>query len=316
MQFQFGSGLLWGTRNDISPATPVKFGALQDVMVEFSGEVKELFGQYQFPIDVARGKTKITGKAKLANISAQAYNDLFFGQSVVTGQTLIANNEAQTSTAVTTHATSADTPSGSTLPFTSTTGVVVGETVSGTNIHAGSTVVSFVANTSVTLSHAVDGDVPDTTVITFGPSITATHYATYSKDLGLRYAATGQPLKLVTGAPAAGEYALSATAGTYILAAGDASTAMLVDYQYTSSSTGYRISGTNLLMGNTPRFRCDLAETFEDNTLILTLYACVGTKLTLPTKLDDYQISEFDFSAFANAGGQVFDLSVTQNAVQ
>ena len=93
MQFGFGSGLLWGARNDVSPATPVRFGALQDVQFDFKGEVKELFGQYQFPLDSARGKVKITGKAKFAQINALMYNQLFFGQTIATGMPRIAYDE-------------------------------------------------------------------------------------------------------------------------------------------------------------------------------------------------------------------------------
>ncbi len=82
MEFGFGSGILTGVRNDATGTyTPQRFGALQEVSVEFSGDIKELFSTYQFPIDVARGKTKIMGKAKVAEIKSAMYNDLFFGQT-------------------------------------------------------------------------------------------------------------------------------------------------------------------------------------------------------------------------------------------
>jgi hypothetical protein len=96
MQFAFGSGLLWGLRTDVANATPVRFGALQDVTIDFDGEQKELFSQYTFPIDTARGKTKIVGKAKLAQISAVQFSNLFFGTTPTVGQTLIANDEVGT----------------------------------------------------------------------------------------------------------------------------------------------------------------------------------------------------------------------------
>jgi len=98
MQFAFGSGLLWASRNDVANSTPIRFGALQDVTIDFDGEQKELFSQYTFPIDTARGKTKITGKAKLAQISAVQFSNLFFGTAPTTGQTLIANDEIGTPT--------------------------------------------------------------------------------------------------------------------------------------------------------------------------------------------------------------------------
>lgn len=92
--YTFGSGTLWGVRSDIANATPVKFGALQEVSVEFAASTKELYGQYQFPLAVARGTSKITGKAKFGQIQGRAFFDLFFGQSAATGQTTTANAEA------------------------------------------------------------------------------------------------------------------------------------------------------------------------------------------------------------------------------
>ena len=60
-----------------------------------------------------------------------------------------------------------DTPSGATLPFLSTAGVIKGMLVSGTNsIPSGSTVAS-VTSTSVTLSPPLSGPVPNNTSITF-----------------------------------------------------------------------------------------------------------------------------------------------------
>src|SRR5579864_5008732 len=85
-EYGFGAGFLTGLRTDISNATPRQFGTPQDVAIEFTGDIKELFGQYQYPVDTARGKTKITGKAKFATIQGRMYNDLFFGQSITTGQ--------------------------------------------------------------------------------------------------------------------------------------------------------------------------------------------------------------------------------------
>lgn len=88
----FGSGALIATPAGAS--TPVQFGTLQDVSVEFSFASKSLFGQYQFPIAMARGEGKITGKAKFANIDGPLFNNCFFGQTEVAGQKLWAYNEA------------------------------------------------------------------------------------------------------------------------------------------------------------------------------------------------------------------------------
>ncbi|MDR3495290.1 MAG: hypothetical protein P4L82_11880 [Ancalomicrobiaceae bacterium] len=90
----FGAGALVGTRNDITGQTPFRFGALQDVTADLSFTDKPLNGTNQFPILVARGEAKWSIKAKLAVISANAFNALFFGQTLTTGQTALAVDEA------------------------------------------------------------------------------------------------------------------------------------------------------------------------------------------------------------------------------
>ena len=67
--YSFGSGVLVGTRTDVVGATPVNFGLVQEVTIEETATVKELYGQYQHPIAIARGTMKTTGKAKVARIS-------------------------------------------------------------------------------------------------------------------------------------------------------------------------------------------------------------------------------------------------------
>lgn len=90
-QFAFGAGILWGTPqqdaagNAISNPTPVQFGTLQDASIDISFDVKELFGQNQFAVAVGRGKGKITGKAKFAQLNGTLINSLFFGQTQTNG---------------------------------------------------------------------------------------------------------------------------------------------------------------------------------------------------------------------------------------
>ncbi len=97
--FEFGSGTLWGfpvSGNTAPNPTPMKFGTLQDVSLDISGDVKQLYGQKQFPEAVARGKCKITGKSKFAAINGKMFNDLFFGQTMGAGMIKTALDESAT----------------------------------------------------------------------------------------------------------------------------------------------------------------------------------------------------------------------------
>ena len=76
-----------GVKSGRYPA-PIKLGKLQDVSFDFSFTLKELRGQNQFPIDVRRGSGKLTGKAKFAELSGRALNDLFFSGTSATGTIL------------------------------------------------------------------------------------------------------------------------------------------------------------------------------------------------------------------------------------
>jgi hypothetical protein len=86
---QFGIGNLMATRTDTSNNTPVLFGVIQDVQLDMSYTLKELMGQYQSPVDVARAGLKITGKAKVATIYSQLYNSLFFGANTLNTSTIL-----------------------------------------------------------------------------------------------------------------------------------------------------------------------------------------------------------------------------------
>lgn len=91
MQHGFGAGVLVGTAttdafgNALNTPQPVQFGILQECSVEFSFDTKELFGQFQFPVAIGRGKGKITGKAKNAQLNGLMMNTLLFGQTLATG---------------------------------------------------------------------------------------------------------------------------------------------------------------------------------------------------------------------------------------
>lgn len=79
----FGPGIVIGTRTDLATPISINVGFAQELSLDFSGNIKELFGQNQFPLVAARSTIKATGKIKAATISGIALNALFFGQTLV-----------------------------------------------------------------------------------------------------------------------------------------------------------------------------------------------------------------------------------------
>jgi hypothetical protein len=242
-QFMFGVGRL--TLMPVGGGAPTSFGALQNISVDFAGDIKELWGRNQFPLDVARGKVKITGKASAAQVDANLYNSAFFGQTVTTGQTLVADSE----------------------------------------------------------SHAI----PTTPF-----QVTATNSATFLYTIALVNAANGNPFVQVASGPTAGQYSVNNATGVYTFASADnvSGISVLITYAY-SATTGNTLTINNQLMGATPTFQLVANGLYKTKQITLTLLSCVSSKLTMPLKLDDHMIPEFDFSAYDNGSGAIGTLTDT-----
>ena len=255
-QYSFGAGTLFLVRTDITTPTPTRVGTLQDVSVDMSFDAKELTGQYQAPVAVARGKMKITGKAKFAKINARALNDAFFGQTLATGEQVQVVDEGG--------------PAGTAIPATPYQVVVA----NGAQMSVGN------------------------------PGL----------DLGVFNAATGIQLTRVASAPITGQYACDMTTGTYTFSATDqtAGVKVVISYAYFETTTGARIIAYNQLMGSSPIFRLNLGNSYQGNKLALSLYQCIPTKTTWEFKNEDFTIPDFEFSAFADSLGRVFDWSSDQ----
>jgi hypothetical protein len=65
-------------------------------------------------------------------------------------------------------------------------------------------------------------------------------------------------------------------------------------------------------MGTTPQFAATLFQQFEGNQVVLVLNKCVSSRLTFPTRIDDYVLQDIDFSAFADASGNVGTWNTSQ----
>jgi hypothetical protein len=94
-QSVFGVGFLFATPSGANP-TPTRFGRLQDVAVDFSYDNKLLYGSNQYALEQARGKAKIELKAAVGVIDPILFNNIFFGLTTTTGETLNSVDESAT----------------------------------------------------------------------------------------------------------------------------------------------------------------------------------------------------------------------------
>ncbi len=160
--------------------------------------------------------------------------------------------------------------------------------------------------------------VTDATAIPTSPfTITPTvpDSGTYDIDLGVTNEATGVPFKLVTGTPAAGEYAH--TAGVYTFSTADHGSAISVKiaYAYThTASGGQTLIYANSLIGTAPTFQLDYSTILYGAEYNMRFYNAISTKLAMAHKLTDFAMPELDFSFFCNAAGNLFQLSLATTA--
>jgi hypothetical protein len=248
MEFGFGSGVLTGLRTDTSGvSTPVLFGTMQSASVEFSSDTKSLWGMEQYPVISARGKTKISAKVKVAQIKGRMYNELFFGQTLTSGQQTFAFRESAT---------------------------------------LGTGAASYtVANSA----------------------------STPLSDQGIFFASDQTQLIRVSSSPGSGQYTWDATTGVYAFSTHSAGLGVLANYTYTSTA-GWNIAGTNPLMGDTPRFQATFMQKSPSSSkkLVLVLKACITSRFSFPTTVDDFTIQDMDFDAFADDSGNVFNFGTAE----
>lgn len=86
----FGAGFIYtspvsGSGNPAPNPTPVPIGIVQNVKFTISGDIKELFGSNQYPVDTAVGKRSIKGSFEFGQLTNNILSQLFFGDAVTTG---------------------------------------------------------------------------------------------------------------------------------------------------------------------------------------------------------------------------------------
>jgi hypothetical protein len=92
----FGPGAIFLQRTDIANGTPVNIGRANQFQLDQQFDKKELYGQNQFPLFIARGGAKFTAKATAALVSGIALNSAFYGMTMAAGQQATALSESGT----------------------------------------------------------------------------------------------------------------------------------------------------------------------------------------------------------------------------
>jgi len=327
--YSFGAGNLYSIPS-ASGSTPIKFGAIQDVSIDFSFNTKELYGTYQFPLAVARGTGKVTGKCKAATINGLAFNNLFFGQTLAAGETTFAVDEAQTipgSSSYVVNATNASTFIDDNGVIDMTTGLQMTRVtvLSGTGqytVTSGGvyTFHSSDAGKAITLNYSYASytlttvsDESHSLVNTAPYQIATTYASAWVLDTGVKINNVAAQ-RIYGGSPTAGQYLVQSN-GVYTFSAADAANTYTVkiSYKYAAGAgTGKNLVISNQLLGTTPVFQATFTSTFLNKRVTFVFPNCVGSKLAMATKLEDYVIPEYDFQVFANSAGTICTISTDE----
>jgi hypothetical protein len=254
-QLGFGPGFLvaTGVNNNVGGValdnlTPIRFGVLQSVNIDFDFGNKQLYSQRVFPLLSSWSQGKVSGKISHATICGWLANLV--------------------------------------LGFTTTTP------------NTGSQVVMDQAQ-----------------VIPSGTPYTIT--VNNASDLGVTFQLTSvtngsisSQLTRVTGTPATGQYAFSA--GVWTFASADANKSIYISYAVTDAGTA-SYSFVNPMQGLAPIFGLQFVQQFGGKTFRVTLPTCVSQKFAMPTRANDYELTEIDFEGVCLTDGApiaTFDLLI------
>lgn len=136
----------------------------------------------------------------------------------------------------------------------------------------------------------------------YATSVAVTNAGTFRADEGVVDATSGNPLLAVASSPAVNQYSVSA--GTYTFNAGQPAGNVLISYTYTAAQ-GQRTAFGNPQMGSQPFFSVVLNQPYDGRQQTWEFNRCVADRFTVPTRLDDFIINEFDMIASADPSGNL-----------
>lgn len=184
---QFGAGIIFATpvAGDLPvDPTPQEVGIIQDISMTLSGDIKELYGQFQWPVDSAVGKRSIKGTFNFAQITNTFLNQLFFAETVVPGLIETAYREAHNIPAATAFTVTVD----EATDFVDDLGVINQNTgLPFTDIGTGTPATgqyTFAPLTGIYTFAAADASVPITISYTYTSTTTGTTLTVGNRVMG------------------------------------------------------------------------------------------------------------------------------------
>ena len=145
----------------------------------------------------------------------------------------------------------------------------------------------------------VDGEAHTVNSTTNTATVTNTPIVT---EWGVSDTNTGQSfidVGTVGSLSAISQYAVNLTSGVYSFFGADGGRAVSISYTY-QVTTGSTITITNQLMGYAPELQMFLYNKFRNKYLALNLNNVTLGSINIPTKLEDFWMSDFDGSADAS----------------
>lgn len=146
-------------------------------------------------------------------------------------------------------------------------------------------------------------------------TVTVTNAATFVEDLGVRYAdGSGELQAVAAGGEVFGRYSVDEDTGIYTFGSADEDAEVLISYAYTNTG-GRTLTVTNRLMGQGPVFELFLLQPYQNIGNGMHLFRCRASKMSAPMKRDNYLISDFEFEAYTDDAGNVFEWFQTTGTV-
>lgn len=144
-------------------------------------------------------------------------------------------------------------------------------------------------------------------------TVTATHAANFVNpggDYGVTNATTGAQMIKVASAPAVGQYSVVESTGVYSFNATDVTAAFPVklSYLWTDATHGTTIALAGQLMGFAPELTMFLYNAFRSKYLAILLNDVTLGGFTVPSKLEDFWITDFEGNANLDGAGNLGNL--------